>query len=128
MAHSYRLGIVTWSYQVRIPIRSDICHRGCAYTVLQTVQRPRVYSAAYDTVHYKGTLESFELKVGHSPGFGFLLPRHCHDCAKSDVKQYSYSYSIAGYSPDTVVIEDNMRNHKYICIPFQHLKRSALMI
>ena len=25
----------------------DICHRGCAYTVLQTVQRHGVYSAVY---------------------------------------------------------------------------------
>ena len=38
MAHSYRLGLVTWGYQVRISVGTDICHRGCAYTVLQTVQ------------------------------------------------------------------------------------------
>ena len=53
MAHSYRLGLVTWGYQVRIPVGTDICHRGCAYTVLQIVQRNGVYSAAYGTVHYK---------------------------------------------------------------------------
>ena len=29
----------------------------CIYTVLQTVQRHGVYSAAYDTVHYKKNLE-----------------------------------------------------------------------
>ena len=69
MAHSYRLGLVTWRYQVRIPVGTDICHRGCAYTVLQTVQRPGVYSAAYDTVYYKEPLKSFEIRVGHSPGF-----------------------------------------------------------
>ena len=34
MAHSYRLGLVTWGYQVRIPVGTGICHRGCAYTVL----------------------------------------------------------------------------------------------
>ena len=70
MAHSYRLGLVTWGYQVRIPVGTDICHRGCAYTVLQTVQRHGVYSAAYGTVHYKEPLKSFEIRVGHSPGFG----------------------------------------------------------
>ena len=75
MAHSYRLGLVTWGYQVRSPVGTDICHRGCAYTVLQTtvlqtVQRNGVYSAAYGTVHYKEPLKSFEIKVGHSPGFG----------------------------------------------------------
>ena len=59
MAHSYRLGLVTWIYQVRIPVsmvRPDICHGGCAYTVIQTVQRNGVYSAAYGTMHYKEAL------------------------------------------------------------------------
>ena len=81
MAHSYRLGLVTWRYQVRIMVGPDIyhrgpdiCHRGCAYTytVLQTVQRHGVYSAAYGTqpVRYKEPLKSFEIIVGHSPGFG----------------------------------------------------------
>ena len=70
MAHSYRLGLVIWRYQVRIPVGSDICHRGCAYTVLQTVQSPGVYSAAYCTVHYKEPLKSFKIRVGHSPCFG----------------------------------------------------------
>ena len=70
MAHSYRLGLITWRYHVRISVRSDICRRGCAYSVLQTVQMPGVYSAAYGTVHYKEPLKSFEIRVGHSPGFG----------------------------------------------------------
>ena len=39
MAHSYRLGLITWRYQVRIPVWKDICRRGCAYTVLQTVKK-----------------------------------------------------------------------------------------
>ena len=72
MAHSYRLWLVTWRYQVRIPIGPDICHRGCAYTVLQTIQRPAVYSAAVGNVHYKEPLKSFEIRVGHSPGFGLI--------------------------------------------------------
>ena len=69
MAHSYRLRLVTWRYQARIPVAPDICHSGCAYIVLQTVQRHGVYSAAYGTVHYKEPLKSFEIRVGHSPGF-----------------------------------------------------------
>ena len=56
MAHSHRLGLVTWGFHVRIPVGTDICHRGCAYTVLQTVQRYGVYGAAYDTVNFKETL------------------------------------------------------------------------
>ena len=71
MAHSYRLGLITWRYQVRIPVWKYICRRGCAYTVLQTLKRPGVYSAACGTVHYKEPLKSFEIRVGHSPGFGF---------------------------------------------------------
>ena len=55
---------------VRISVGTDICHRGCAYTVLQTVQRHGVYNAAYGNVHYKEPLKSFEKRVGHSPGFG----------------------------------------------------------
>ena len=47
-------------YRVRIPTGSDVCHRGCAYTVLQTVQMPVVCSAVYDTVHYKEPLKSFD--------------------------------------------------------------------
>ena len=70
MAHSYLLGFVTWGYQARIPVGSNICLHGCAYTVFQTVQRHGVYSAAYGTVHYKEPLKSFEIRVGHSPGFG----------------------------------------------------------
>ena len=58
-------------YEVRIPVLKDICRRGCAYTVPQTVERPGVYSAACGTVHYKEPLKSFEIRVGHSPGFGF---------------------------------------------------------
>ena len=73
MAHSYRLVLVTWRYQALIPVEPDICHRGCSYTVLQTVPRRGVYSAAYGTVHYKEPLKSIEIKVGHSPDFGLLV-------------------------------------------------------
>ena len=66
----YRLGLVTWRYQVRITVGADICHRGCAYTVLQTVQRNGVYSAAYGTVNYKKPLKSFEIRVVNNLGFG----------------------------------------------------------
>ena len=72
MAHSYRLGLVTWRYQVRILVGPppDICHPGGAYTVLQTVQMHEVYSATSGAVDYKEPLKSFEIRVGHSPGFG----------------------------------------------------------
>ena len=85
MAHSYRLGLVAWRYQIQIPVGPDICHRGCAYSVLQTVQRPGVYSAAYGTVHYKERLKSFE--IGQSPGFGLpsvaILPWLCRKRRKA---------------------------------------------
>ena len=38
---------------VRIPVESDVCHRGCAYTVLQTVKMDGVYSAVNGNGHYK---------------------------------------------------------------------------
>ena len=68
-AHSYRLGLVTRRCQVRIPVKPDICHRGCAYTVLQTVQMNGVYSAAYGTLNHKEPLKSFKIIVGNRPGF-----------------------------------------------------------
>ena len=71
MAHSYRLGLVAWRKQVRIPVRPDICHRGWVYTVFQTVRRHRVYRAAYGTVHYKEPLKAFKIRVEHSPGVRF---------------------------------------------------------
>ena len=60
MAHSVRLWLETQKYWVRIPAGSDICHRGCAYIVLQAVQRPGVLSVVYGTVHYKEPLKSFD--------------------------------------------------------------------
>ena len=53
---STRAKNVAWRYQVQIPVGPDICHRGCAYAVLQTAQRYGVYSAVYGTVHYKKNL------------------------------------------------------------------------
>ena len=77
MAHSYLLELVTWRRQVRIPVGPDVCNRGCGYTVLQTVQRHEVYSAAYGTVHYICYIEplkSFEIRVERIvPASGFLL-------------------------------------------------------
>ena len=93
MAHSYRLGLVTWryQYQVRIPVGPIIYHRGCAYTVLQTVQRHGVYSAVNGTVHYKVPMKLFEIRVGHSPGFGLSSVAILPNCAGSDIMQYILS-------------------------------------
>ena len=71
-------------YQVSIPVRPDICHRGCAYNV----QKYGVCSAACGTVHYKEIFKSLEIRVLHSPASGFHLSRYSHDCAENDVKQY----------------------------------------
>ena len=68
-----------WRYQARIPVGPDISHRGFTYTVVQTVQMHGVYSAVHGTVHYKQSLKSFEIRVGHSVGFGLppvaILPQ-----------------------------------------------------
>ena len=50
----------TKRYWVRIPVRSYESHRGCAFTVLRTVQRPGFRSAVYGTMYYKGTVKSFD--------------------------------------------------------------------
>ena len=40
------------------PAASDICHRDCEFTVLQTIQRLEVCTVVYGTVHYKEPLKS----------------------------------------------------------------------
>ena len=47
-----------------------------------------MYSDVYGTVHYKEPLKSFEIGVGHSPGFGLPSVAILPHCAESDVKQY----------------------------------------
>ena len=100
MAHSYRLGLVTQGYQVRIPVGTDICHRGCAYTVYQTVQRHGVYCATYGTVHYKEPLKSFEIRVGHSTGFRLpsvaILPWLCRKRRKA-IFIWSVHHAVTSY-------------------------------
>ena len=51
MTHSIRLWLDTQMYWVRIPAGSDVCHWSCAYTMLQTVQRPGVYSVICGTIY-----------------------------------------------------------------------------
>ena len=56
MAHSAQLWLVTWRYQPRIPVAPDICHRGCAYTILKILKMHGVYIAVSGTVHYREPL------------------------------------------------------------------------
>ena len=82
MVHSYRLGFVTGGYQVRIPVRPDICHRGCAYTGLQTVQLCTVLPMVLCTIK-----KPFEIRVGHRTGFWLpsvaMLPCLCRKRRKA---------------------------------------------
>ena len=102
---SFTNGACNLEYQVRIPVGQAICHRSCAYTVLQTVQMHGVYSAAYDTVHYEELLKLFEIRVGHSPGFGLpdvaILPH----CAERDVKQYSLHFTSCANAKTTFLYQ-----------------------
>ena len=40
----------------------DLSSWFCIYTVLEAVQRPGLYSAAYGSVHYKEPLKSFGIR------------------------------------------------------------------
>ena len=78
MAHSILLWLETQSYWVQILVGSDVSHRGCAYTVLQTVQRHGVCSDVYGTVHYKEPLKLFDNSRAVSPFSSFaILPWLC---------------------------------------------------
>ena len=59
----------TQRYWVQILAKSDICHRGSAYTVLQTVQRPvsAVLSMILCTIKNPW---SHSIRVDHIPDFG----------------------------------------------------------
>ena len=74
MAHSILLWPEAQGYLVQILVGSDVSLRGCAYTLLQTVQRNGVCSDVYGTVHYKEPLKLFD-KIGH------IVPSFFHDIA-----------------------------------------------
>ena len=63
MAHSILMWLETQSYCAQILVGSDVTHRGCTYTVLQTVQRNGVCSYVCGTVHYKEPLKLFESRA-----------------------------------------------------------------
>ena len=65
------------------PGRAGYLSRGCAYTVLKTVQRHGVYSAVDGTVHCKEPLKSFEIGGGIVPASGFLLLQYCLNMRKA---------------------------------------------
>ena len=69
MAHSCRLEFVTWRYHIRIPVGPYNWHRGCApkFSKAWSVQCCLWYCALSD---YKEPLKEFEIRVGHSPGYG----------------------------------------------------------
>ena len=50
----------TQRYWAQIPVDLIYVIGGCAYKVLQTVQKPGVCSAVFGTVHYKAPLNSFK--------------------------------------------------------------------
>ena len=92
MAYSVLLWLETERYRVRISAGWDFCHRGCAYTVLQTVQRSGVCSAVYDIA-----LKSFD----RSRVLSRLSASFCRYCpeSESDVKEYSFTQYVHGYIP-----------------------------
>ena len=65
----YKAGPHSVKVVVRITSASDVCHRGCAYAVFQTVHRPGLCSVVDGTVHYNNPLKLFE-RVENSPELG----------------------------------------------------------
>ena len=52
-------------------------------------------SAVYGTVHYKELLKSFEIRVGHSPGFGLPSVAILTLCALSRIYTYKRNVLVA---------------------------------
>ena len=65
----------------------------CPYTVLQTLERPGVCSAVYGTVHNKEPLKLSAVIQKDDLTLVLIQSRYCHDCAKSDIKQYPLTVS-----------------------------------
>ena len=128
MAHSYRLGLVTWGNQVRMPVGTYICHRGCAYTVLQTVQRHGGYSAAHGTVHYKEPLKSIEIRVGHSPEFRLSSVAILLDVKQTYKHTHLLSYVLGHIVQGSEAILGLCLNEKYICISLSIILGRMLII
>ena len=85
-----RFWLETERYCVRILVGSHVCHQSCAYTVLQTIQRPGVCSSVYGTV----PLKSFDSEDHSILIFDIdMLLRYCHECIESDVMRYSLTHS-----------------------------------
>ena len=91
MAHSYRLRVVSWGYQVRIPV-------GRIFVIVAVhIQCSKLFKGMECTVllmvlcTIKNPLSHSKYEYGIVPASGFRLSRYCHDCAESDVKQYLYS-------------------------------------
>ena len=68
MVYLVRLWHKTRRHWARIPARSDVCYRGCTYTVLQTVHRPGVLSMLCT---FKNSC-SHSIRVEHSLDFRLL--------------------------------------------------------
>ena len=83
------------------------------YTVLQTVQRLGVHSAAYGTVHYIEPFASFEIRVGLSPGFWLssVTIFNCHNCGESDVKLYSQNSLIPPNTGNLANVDFMLAHH-----------------
>ena len=81
--YSILLWLEAQSYWVQILVGSDVSHRGCAYTVLQTVQRHGVCSDVYGTVNYKEPLKLFDKTRAYSLPFFTILPWLCRKQRKA---------------------------------------------
>ena len=73
LVHSIWSWLETEMYWIRIAVGSDVCHWGCASTVLQTGVSPAVYG----TVYNKEPLKSFDKSSTESR----LRASFCRDIA-----------------------------------------------
>ena len=86
-------GFVTWRYQVRIPVRPDLCHRGYAYTVLQTFQRHGVYTLKSFCRYIAIIVQKATQINNHSLTFTIYLYIEVSLCAVSMLDQHGRRWS-----------------------------------
>ena len=96
MAYSVRLWLETRA-------GSDVCHRVCAYTVLQGVYIPGVCTAGDGPMHFKEPLKSFDKRPS-----GFRLPSVVFFLMNLNTYVYDDYKCFNSFSAGTVCIARNL--------------------
>ena len=101
---------------------------GCIFVIVvvhiqgsKTVQMHGVYRNFFGTVHFKESSKSFEIRVGHSLGFGLSFVAILPQCAERDIKKYSLIHCCRFCCRPYTVVHDQPQSCMYVtCYNISH--------